>query len=343
MSPATTRRALLGGAVAAATIGTAATAHGAPPPHSSGEGLGKGVRDQGAMPGHAQRPGASAKDGLVAMEPPLEFAYFRTWHDRAVDPERPNSIGEVPPEIDLVFVFPDYTPDDSPFWDVLRDDYVPKLHQQGTRVARTTSIRAVLDPAFEDTPEGHRANAEHLVTTMVEAHGLDGLDIDMEQTLDDTQTARAVGVFRELSRLVGPLSGTDRLFIYDTNRNGDVPLFEATADCFDYVLVQSYGRSVSSLQGTWDTFAPHIDSEQYLIGFSFYEENDEWNEWNDTSEPFEDSRAVAFADWQPEGSVKGGIFSYAVDRDGVAFKDDTISHTTYEWSKRLKQRMLDQA
>lgn len=342
MSPDPTRRALLAGAAAAVTLGAAA-AHASPPPHSSGEGGGAGVSDRGSMPSHAQRPGASSKNGLGHMEPPLEFAYFRTWHDKAVDPSRPNSIGEVPAEIDLVFVFPDYTPDDSPFWDVLRDEYVPTLHERGTRVVQTADIRFVLDPAFEDTPEGHRANAEHLVATMVEAHGLDGLDIDVEQTLDEAQTARAIGVFRELSRLIGPQSGTDKMFIYDTNRSGDVPLFQATADCFDYVLVQSYGRAVSSLQGTWDTFAPHIDSEQYLIGFSFYEENDNWNEWNDTSEPFEDSRAVAYADWQPAGAVKGGIFSYAVDRDGVAFKDDTISHTTYEWSKRLKHRMLEQA
>lgn len=342
MSRTTARRTLLAGAATAA-FGIPAAAIAAPPPHSSGRGDGKGVTRRGNMPENAQRPSESAGGGPEEMVPPLEFAYFRTWHDEAVDPSRPNSIGEVPEEIDLVFVFPDHTPDDSPFWDVLRDEYVPTLHGRGTRVARTTSIRAVLDPAFPDTPSGHRANAEHLVETMVEAHGLDGLDIDMEQTLDEAETARAVGVFRELSRLIGPRSGTDRLFVYDTNRDGDVPLFVATAGCFDFVLVQSYGRSVSSLQPTWDTFAPHIDAEQYLIGFSFYEENDDWNEWNDTSEPFEDSRAVAFADWQPEGAVKGGIFSYAVDRDGVAFEDDEIHRTTYEWSKRLKHRMLDRA
>lgn len=290
------------------------------------------------MPEHAQSPGGP-ESGLGEMTPPLQFAYFRTWHDRAVDPSRPNSIGDVPPEVDLVFVFPDYTPEGSPFWDTLRDEYVPALHSRGTRLVRTTDIRAVLDEQFPDTAAGHRANAEHLV----EVQGLDGLDIDMESSLTEAETARAIGVFRELSRLIGPLSGTGRLFVYDTNRTGDVPLFVETANCFDYVLVQSYGRSVASLQGTWDTFAPHIDPAQYLIGFSFYEENDDWNEWNDASEPFEDSRAVAFANWQPEGAVKGGIFSYAVDRDGVAFKDDTISLTTYEWSKALKARMLERA
>ena len=335
------RRAVIAGGVTAAVLGGTAAAA-APPPHSAGAGSGRGVIARGRMPERAQRPARPAgEEG--EMVPPLQFAYFRTWHDKAVDPTRPNSIGEVPAEVDLVFVFPDYTPEDSPFWDVLREEYVPTLHARGTRVVRTTDIRAVLDPQFPDTPEGHRANAEHLVTTLVEAHGLDGLDIDMERDLTEAETARAVGVFRELSRLIGPLSGTGRLFVYDTNRDGEVPLFAATADCVDFVLVQSYGRAVSSLQGTWDTFAPHIDPAQYLIGFSFYEENDDWNEWNDTSEPFEESRAVAFADWQPEDAVKGGIFSYAVDRDGVAFKDDTISLTTYEWSRALKERMLDRA
>jgi hypothetical protein len=337
-----TRRCILASAAAVAACAGTGSAVAAPPPHAEGRGHGHGVgHGQGRGHGHGRQP--TRADELESLEPPLQFAYFRTWHDKAVDPARPNSIGEVPGEVDVVFVFPDYTPDDSPFWDVLRDEYVPALHARGTRVVRTTDIRAVLDPAFPDTPEGHRLNAEHLVATLVDAHGLDGLDIDMESSLDDAQTARATGVFRELARLLGPLSGTEKLFIYDTNRDGAVPLFQATAECFDYVLVQSYGRPISSLQRTWDSFAGQIDPEQYLIGFSFYEENDNWNEWNDTSEPFEESRAVAFADWQPEGAVKGGVFSYAVDRDGVAFKDDAISHTTYEWSKRLKQRMVENA
>lgn len=322
MSRTTPRRALLAGAAALAALGgTAATSATA-----------------AAASRSADRP-ASRAGASAALAPPLEFAYFRTWHDSATDPSRPNSMIELPPEIDLAFVFPDYTPPSSPFWSALRDEYVPSLHAQGTAVVQTVDIGAVLDPAFPDTAAGHRANAEHLVDTIVEAHGVDGLDIDMERTLTSTETARAIGVFRELATFLGPLSGTDRLFVYDTNRDGTVPLFRSTADCFDYVLVQSYGRSLSSLQGTWNTFAPYIDPAQYLIGFSFYEENDP-NGWDDTSEPFEGSRAAAYADWQPTGATKGGIFSYAVDRDGVAFKDNTVQHTTYEWSKALKHRML---
>ena len=35
------------------------------------------------------------------MEPPLQMAYFRTWHDKVVDPTRPNSMGEIPAEVDV--------------------------------------------------------------------------------------------------------------------------------------------------------------------------------------------------------------------------------------------------
>lgn len=342
MSHTTTRRTLITSAVATAALGVSSASSAAGPGAEARTTGGHGAADRGSRPSPTQSPDAAIAGGLELMAPPLEFAYFRTWHDKAVDPGRPNSMAEIPAEVDIAFVFPDYTPDDSPFWDVLRDEYVPTLHAQGTRVVRTTDITAVLNPDFPDTADGHRQNAEHLVETLVDAQGLDGIDFDVERYLDAADTARAVGVFEELSRLIGPKSGTDRLFVYDTNRDGADALFEQTADCLDYVLVQSYGRSVSSLQGTWDSFAPHIAPAQYLIGFTFYEEHDA-NRWNDTSEPFEDSRAVAYADWQPDGATKGGIFSYAVDRDGVAFGDDEIRHTTYEWSKRLKRRMRDQA
>lgn len=334
----TTRRTLLTGMVAgAATLAVAGTANAEP--SARGCERGKGHAKKGTCRPTEPTDPTPTEPVKEWVPGALQMAYFRTWHDKATDPTRPNSIGDIPPEIDVVFVFPDYTPDDSPFWTTLRDEYVPKMHAQGTKVVRTTDIRSVLDPAFPDTPEGHKANAEHLVKTMVEAHNLDGLDIDMERSMTAAETARATAVFAELGKLIGPKSGTDRLFIYDTNRDGTVPLFQNSATFFDYVLVQSYGRPVASLQRTWDTFKSFIKPEQYLIGFSFYEERD-WNRWNDTSEPFEESRAVAFADWQPEGQVKGGVFSYAVDRDGVAFLDDEIKLTTYEWSKKLKARML---
>lgn len=272
----------------------------------------------------------------------LQMAYFRTWHDRVADPSKPACFGDIPAEVDVAFVFPDFTPPENPYWQALREQYVPQLHEQGTAVARTTDISALLDPDFPDTAAGHRALAEHLVEQLVHAHGLDGLDIDMETRLTPAQAERATAVFHELSRLVGKESGTDTLLIYDTNLGGDEQVFRDTAQLYDYVLVQSYGRGVESLQPTWDTFAPLIPAERYLIGFSFYEEFD-LNRWDDTSQPFERSRAVAFADWQPQGATKAGVFSYAVDRDGVAFLDDEISATDYSWTRRIGERLRSAA
>lgn len=268
----------------------------------------------------------------------LQMAYFRTWHDRVADPTKPNCFGDIPAEIDVAFVFPDFTPPENPFWRILREEYVPALHAQGTAVVRTIDIGSLLDPAFPDSPSGHRALAEKLVGDHVHAHGLDGLDVDMESLLAPAAAERAAAVFHELSRLVGKESGTDSLLIYDTNLGGDQPVFRDTAELYDYVLIQAYGRRLETLQPTWDTFATLIPAERYLIGFSFYEEFD-LNRWDDTSEPFEDSRALAYAQWQPEGATKAGVFSYAIDRDGVAFLDDEITTTDYSWTRRLSQHL----
>lgn len=268
----------------------------------------------------------------------LQMAYFRTWHDRVADPTKPNCFGDIPAEVDVAFVFPDFTPPQNPFWRTLREEYVPTLHERGTRVVRTTDISALLDPAFPDTATGHRDLAEKLVAELVHEHALDGLDIDMESHLDAEQAERAASVFQELARLVGKESGTDSLLLYDTNLGGDEQVFQNTADLYDYVLVQAYGRRIETLQQTWDSFAPLIPSERYLIGFSFYEEYD-LNRWDDTSEPFEASRAAAYADWQPDGATKAGVFSYAIDRDGVDFLDDGITETSYSWTRSLSERL----
>lgn len=48
------------------------------------------------------------------------------------------------------------------------------------------------------------------------------------------------------------------------------------------------------------------------------------------------STAYQYATWQPEGgSPKGGFFAYAVDRDGKAWGDNTITPTAFSWMKNL--------
>ncbi|KAK2590361.1 hypothetical protein QQS21_011954 [Conoideocrella luteorostrata] len=260
-------------------------------------------------------------------------AYFRSWRDIASDPaQNKASMDDLPDCLDIAFVFPQGDEPDA-FYTALKDRYVPALRSRGTKVVRTISIAALLDEKYANDPRGHEALATHLLDTYVNAHGLDGLDVDFENTLTASQLSQASGVFAALSKSLGPQSGTGKLLIFDTNQDGTAPLFRAVHPYVDYVLVQSYGRRVSGTQGTFNTYKPYISSRQYLIGFSFPEEHGA--AWGDVTPPMRTSRAYQYAQWQPSGARKGGVFSYAVDRDGKVEGDDALAPTNYTWTREL--------
>lgn len=262
----------------------------------------------------------------------LMAAYFRSWRDVASGSNNKVSFGDLPDCTDIAMVFSEGDEPDA-FYTALKNDYVPKLHARGTKVVRTAPIRALFNSNYTNDEDGYQKLADDLIANLVTAHGLDGLDIDVEESLSDSQLQQATGVFRALSKSLGPQSGTNKLLIYDTNEDGNTDLFQAVNSYVSYVFVQSYGRSISSLQGTWDSFSPYIKSSQYLIGFSFYEERGA--HWHDTDSPIEKSRAYKYAKWEPKGATKGGIFSYATDRDGVKDGDDTLQATTFPYTRKL--------
>ncbi|HFD5828588.1 TPA: endo-beta-N-acetylglucosaminidase family protein [Streptococcus pyogenes] len=341
----------------------------------------------------------------IPMKPlhgPLYGGYFRTWHDKTSDPtekDKVNSMGELPKEVDLAFIFHDWTKDYSLFWKELATKHVPKLNKQGTRVIRTIPWRflaggdnsAIAEDAskYPNTPEGNKALAKAIVDEYVYKYNLDGLDVDVEHDsipkvngeASDENLKRSIDVFEEIGKLIGP-KGTDksRLFIMDSTYMADKnPLIERGAPYINLLLVQVYGSQgekgvfqndtklvTDTPEERWQGYSKYIRPEQYMIGFSFYEENaQEGNLWYDISERKESdttglsssitaTRAERYAKWQPKtGGVKGGIFSYAIDRDGVAhqpkkyakqkeFKDatDNIFHSDYSVSKALKTVML---
>ncbi|HFK6039994.1 TPA: endo-beta-N-acetylglucosaminidase family protein [Streptococcus pyogenes] len=341
----------------------------------------------------------------IPMKPlhgPLYGGYFRTWHDKTSDPtekDKVNSMGELPKEVDLAFIFHDWTKDYSLFWKELATKHVPKLNKQGTRVIRTIPWRFLAGgdnsgiaedtSKYPNTPEGNKALAKAIVDEYVYKYNLDGLDVDVEHDsipkvngeASDENLKRSIDVFEEIGKLIGP-KGADksRLFIMDSTYMADKnPLIERGAPYIDLLLVQVYGargeqgefqndtRLVTETpEERWQGYSKYIRPEQYMIGFSFYEENaQEGNLWYDISERKESdttglsssitaTRAERYAKWQPKtGGVKGGIFSYAIDRDGVAhqpkkyakqkeFKDatDNIFHSDYSVSKALKTVIL---
>ncbi|HEQ5281655.1 TPA: endo-beta-N-acetylglucosaminidase [Streptococcus pyogenes] len=336
----------------------------------------------------------------IPMKPlhgPLYGGYFRTWHDKTSDPtekDKVNSMGELPKEVDLAFIFHDWTKDYSLFWKELATKHVPKLNKQGTRVIRTIPWRFLAGgdnsgiaedtSKYPNTPEGNKALAKAIVDEYVYKYNLDGLDVDVEHDSipkvdkkeDTAGVERSIQVFEEIGKLIGP-KGVDksRLFIMDSTYMADKnPLIERGAPYINLLLVQVYGsqgekggwepvsnRPEKTMEERWQGYSKYIRPEQYMIGFSFYEERagsgNLWYDINveDESNPnigkeIKGTRAERYAKWQPKtGGVKGGIFSYAVDRDGVAHpkkngyknpKLDNIVTSDYSVSKALKTVML---
>ncbi|OHX28358.1 endo-beta-N-acetylglucosaminidase [Streptococcus iniae] len=338
------------------------------------------------------------KEELKALEGPLYGGYFRTWQDKTSDPaetNKVNSFGELPKEVDLAFVFHDYTKDYSLFWEELATKQVPKLNKQGTRVIRTIPWRFLSGAdhsdisadkeKFPNTEAGNKALAKAIVDEYVYKYNLDGLDIDIEPESipkvngerNPEALARTVEVFKEIGKLIGA-NGADksRLLIMDTTYTAEKkPLIKETAQYLNLLLVQVYGFSgengnyishekrvdeTTSMEGRWQGYSKYIRPEQYMVGFSFYEENaGSGNLWYDINERSNDvldfniekTRAKRYAEWQPKtGGLKGGLFSYAIDRDGVAHKPkkfentkdaaDVILKSEYKVSKALKKLMM---
>ncbi|GAA1717963.1 hypothetical protein GCM10009809_12340 [Isoptericola hypogeus] len=300
-----------------------------------------------ATPAVAQDAAPPVGDTTHCESEPLVMAYYRTWRDVTV-PESANSnlpdpnvtrMSDLPREIDVAMVFDAGATADTDYWDTLRDEYVPSLHAQGTRAVYTLWIDDLAKADIPLTNEAYRAYAQELVDTYVTPYGLDGIDVDVESYPRGDDLTRAIGVFDALGELIGPRSGTDTLFLYDTNQTGDAPLFQAVSENVSFVLLQAYGRGAERMQAAWDTFADEIAPCQFLPGFSFPEEQDRTH-WGDAEGLYDPATAPSFtaheyATWQPTDGTKGGFFAYAVDRDGKVWGDDTITPTQFTWMRNL--------
>ncbi|SEQ36173.1 EndoS/ChiA family endoglycosidase [Pseudomonas soli] len=252
--------------------------------------------------------------------------YFRSWRDIATgDPDNKVSMRDLPAEVDIAFVFPDGN-EPPRYWEALHSQIIPALHARETKIVRTIAIDELIKPG---------ASANDIFTRFfTSTPGLDGLDIDIEHTLNEAQRKQAEAVSRELRTLLGQ----ERLFVFDTTENGDVALIRALAPQLNYILFQAYGQTPARVQGHYDRmFKDFLPPSRFMVGFSFYEERG--TRWGDVRDPLESSTAHAYAAWTPTQGPKAGIFSYAVDRDGVKEGDDTLQPTNFAWTKHLKAAM----
>ncbi|WOO80395.1 Endo-beta-N-acetylglucosaminidase F2 [Vanrija pseudolonga] len=263
---------------------------------------------------------------------PVYAGYFRSWRDVAADSTNPQvKMSDLPAGTDIAFVFP-MGSEDPGFWTTLRDSYVPALHARGTKLVRTVFIDRLLKVAVP-ADGNYDAIAQQLIGEFVTPWGLDGIDIDMEQSLTSAQATHSANIIIALSKYLGPRSSKPGTYlIYDTNEDVH-ELAIKVAPYVNYIQIQAYGRNGPSLQSTWNGYAPYYSSCQFSIGFSFYEERGAY--WGDSSQPFWASNAANYAQWNPAGGKKGGLFSYAIDRDWKDYGDDTLTVPTYEYSKQL--------
>jgi hypothetical protein len=245
-----------------------------------------------------------------------------------------SNFSKVPDSLDvlIVFCFSSSSPvaDSVPGW-------INALHAKGTKVIVTGNLD--LAPGASNNTAGYTQTAQRIMDSIVNRYGFDGYDIDIESNPSGTDLTSKTGVYTALSKFLGPKSGTGKLLTFDTNQSGSNSLFRKVYTMVDYVWLQAYGRGASTLQSTWNTFSPYIKSSQFVPGFSFYEENGyPGNVWYDVTYPVNGTgRAYDYARWEPAGAKKGGVFSYAIDRDAplTSSTDNTLYVPTYIVSKQL--------
>ncbi|WP_033514334.1 EndoS/ChiA family endoglycosidase, partial [Bifidobacterium pullorum] len=252
--------------------------------------------------------------------------------------------------VDVVNVF-SYVPAGQeelaqPYYDKLKSDYAPYLHSRGIKLVRGVDYTGVIVDGFRDfieakgltEQEATEADYDEYALQVIDEYmtsvGLDGLDIDMETHPDEADVAVSDNVIRALSKHIGPKSddpdGT--MFLYDTNAS-DLAPFRNVADCFDYVAYQQYGSNAERTDDAFGDYAPHIGSE-FVPGLTFPEEGDMNNRWYDATEPYEESNFYQVASYVNEHDL-GGMFVYALDRDGRDYEDDLtrIVPSNLLWTK----------
>ena len=276
------------------------------------------------------------------------MVYYRAWRDVTMkgvntDLEDENwiSMYDIPYGVDVVNVF-SYVPSGQeaqaqPFYDKLKAEYAPYLHSRGIKLVRGINYEQVTVEGFRDymadlgksvddaTEADYDEYALQVIDEYMTSVGLDGLDIDMETHPDEADVAVSDNVIRALSKHIGPKSDNPdgTMFLYDTNGSNTKP-FANVADCFDYVAYQQYGSTSTRTAGAVEDYSPYIGADKFVPGLAFPEEGD-GNRWYDATEPYEDSHIYDIASYVRDNDL-GGMFLYALDRDGRTYEPEDWNH-----------------
>lgn len=267
------------------------------------------------------------------------MVYYRTWRDQSIPSEQNNQIRmtDIPYGIDVVNVFHANVSDaDSKvFFDEVANVYAPELHKRGTKLVRGLDYRELLKvPTTQSQPTAKEFDdyAKQLLDKYM-TPGIDGLDFDMESTYTASQLKIAHGVIEALSHYIGPKSDTDTLLIYDTVDIFSLEPFTPVSSAFSFLGAQQYGSNATRAESSWNNkfSKTGIERSQYLVGLSFPEERTNQT-WGDTREPYESSNLYSVANYV-RTSETGGMFLYAIDRDGIQGRNDQLLKSDFLWTK----------
>lgn len=280
---------------------------------------------------------------------PILAAYYRSWRDKFSDSANPNYFSDLPPAVDIAIIFPNDEVQPT-FWAHLPAE-VDTLIAKGTTVLRTLFVDALLQPHFQlaedaapllpftENDAGYAARAQEILTRYAALPGITGLVIDVDHPLSASEVHRAAGVWRALAARLHDQKAGGGMLVFDHDILTDFsPLFPAVAPFTDYVFVDCYGLSLADVERRWADYAPYIAPQQFIPGFSFYEERGEY--WHDISGQLAGSHAADLIKWQPMGGTKGGLFAYAADRDGITEGNDTLQYTDFNQLKSVKSLLL---
>lgn len=278
------------------------------------------------------------------------MVYYRAWRDKTmkgVNTSLPDqnwiTMHDIPYGVDVVNVF-SYVPGGQeeqakPFYDALKNEYAPELHARGVRLVRGVGydeLAKVPHAGPEPTQQEYDSYARHLVDSLITSIGVDGLDIDMESSPDANQVMLSSGVIRSLSKLLGPKANNATMLIYDTNGSNLAPLKDVS-DCFDYLAYQQYGSNADRTARAVGDYSKLLQPSRFVPGLTFPEEQDMNNRWYDAAEPYRQSNMYAVATYVRQHNL-GGMFIYALDRDGRTYDDSDLYHikaSSLMWTKTM--------
>lgn len=278
------------------------------------------------------------------------MVYYRAWRDQAMhgvntsilDPN-PQSMLDLPYGIDIINVF-SYVPAGQeakaqPFFDKLKTVYAPEMHRRGAKLVRALDYDHMVDGLIQQYGQHPTASevddyVRALIYELSGQWGLDGIDIDMEKQPSAERVALSDSIIRTMGQYLGPKAANGTLLIYDTNGSYLAP-FKNVMAYFSKLGYQQYGSGPNRTEKMRQTYtATGFSQDQILAGLSFSEEGDQ-NRWYDTNpHHFLDSNMHTVAEFARQNL--GGMFVYAVDRDGRTYAEPDFSHiskTTYRWTK----------